>query len=153
MHSFRVRHPEVLGLCVMMLTIVGVAGCGGSSSSPTTPTSSTGSTAAPTAGLTDSFSSIQSLIFARRCTTCHGAARREANLDLQTGAHGNLVNRGSQQASTNLVAPGNPDSSYLVSKLEGRSTSGSRMPQGGPFLAAEDVTIIRRWIQNGAPNN
>lgn len=138
----------VLALVVLSLS----AACGGGSSSPTTPSPTSGSTLAPTSGLTDSFASIQSLVFNTRCVSCHGSNRREANLDLQNNARANLVGRGSSQTSMSLVAAGNPDSSYLINKLEGRAISGSRMPQGGPFLATEDVTIIRRWIQNGAPN-
>ena len=52
------------------------------------------------------------------------------------------------------VIPGDPNGSYLVHKLEGRSDiAGSRMPFGGPFLAETDMNVIRTWITQGAPNN
>jgi hypothetical protein len=85
---------------------------------------------------------------------CHGAAQREQNLDLQSNVHANLVNRPSTQVNLPLVAPGNPDGSYLMHKIEGRAgIVGVRMPQGMTPLTAAQIDAIRRWIQNGAPNN
>jgi hypothetical protein len=54
-----------------------------------------------------------------------------------------------------LVAPGLPDQSYLVLKLQGSSAcfSGSRMPKGMPALTAAQIQLVRDWIANGAPNN
>lgn len=47
----------------------------------------------------------------------------------------------------------NPDTSYLVHKIEGRpGIVGSRMPQGGA-LTPEQITAIRQWLLNGAMNN
>jgi hypothetical protein len=52
------------------------------------------------------------------------------------------------------VAPGNPDASYLVRKLEGApGITGQRMPFGGPFLDAAAIQQVRAWIAAGAPNN
>ena len=53
------------------------------------------------------------------------------------------------------VIPGNPDGSYIIHKVEGRSDIvGVRMPRGnGPFLTEGQVRIIRRWIELGAKND
>jgi hypothetical protein len=51
------------------------------------------------------------------------------------------------------VAPGRPDDSYLVHKIEGRAAVGARMPLGGPFLDDATIAVIRDWIARGAPNN
>jgi hypothetical protein len=53
------------------------------------------------------------------------------------------------------VVAGDPESSYLIHKLEGRpGIVGMRMPRGtGPFLTDGQIRIIRRWIEVGAPNN
>lgn len=51
------------------------------------------------------------------------------------------------------VEPGNPDDSYVVIKVEGRQTVGLRMPRGGGALDDIDLTNLRNWISNGAPNN
>jgi hypothetical protein len=53
-----------------------------------------------------------------------------------------------------LVVPGDPDASYLVHKLEGAAgIVGVRMPLGGPYLTDGQISIIRRWIARGAPND
>ena len=48
------------------------------------------------------------------------------------------------------IRPGQPDSSYLVHKLEGTATNGDRMPAGGPFLEQQAMDTVRAWIDNGA---
>jgi hypothetical protein len=49
------------------------------------------------------------------------------------------------------VAPGNPDASYLIQKLEGHAAVGARMPFGGPYLDTATIAVIRQWITAGAP--
>ena len=52
-----------------------------------------------------------------------------------------------------LVAPGDPENSYLVQKLEGtHMCMGEKMPKGGTITTAQLQTITD-WICNGAPNN
>lgn len=70
-------------------------------------------------------------------------------------AYAQLVNvPSSGKAGAVRVVPGNPDGSYLIQKLEGRTDiAGSRMPLGGPFLPQADIDVIRAWIAQGAPNN
>jgi hypothetical protein len=53
------------------------------------------------------------------------------------------------------VAPGSPDGSYLVQKLEGTAgIVGRQMPfSGPPFLTPGQMAIVRRWIEIGAPRN
>jgi hypothetical protein len=48
------------------------------------------------------------------------------------------------------VAPGNPNSSFLIQKLEGTAGVGERMPAGLPALPQADIDIIRQWITDGA---
>jgi hypothetical protein len=70
-------------------------------------------------------------------------------------AHSQLVNRPGRNAGTTLVIPGDPENSYLIHKLEGRpGIVGNRMPNNGPpYLTDGQIRIIRRWIEDGAPNN
>lgn len=137
--------------CALSATGLMLAGCGGGggSSSPTSPTPSAST------GVTESFSSIQSQVFNTRCISCHGSVRLEQGLNLQTNAYNNLVNRRSTQSTgLFLVSPGNPEQSYLIHKLDGRSgIQGTQMPQGASPLSATDIDVIKRWIQNGAANN
>jgi hypothetical protein len=52
-----------------------------------------------------------------------------------------------------LVAPGDPNHSYLVDKLEGTMLcQGHRMPLSGPpYFTAEQIATVRAWICSGAP--
>ena len=70
-------------------------------------------------------------------------------------AYDQLVNVPSRKARAIRVAPGDPDNSYLIHKIEGRSgIVGVRMPfNGPPFLTDGQILIIRRWIELGAPRN
>jgi hypothetical protein len=149
----RVTAPTIMSLVVLMLIS---AGCD----------ESLKDIAGPTPNLQPTFSSIQREIFnaadssgRAACTQCHNAGNRNnaAVLSLAEGvAYGELVNvASSRKPGAIRVIPGDPDASYLIHKLEGRSDIvGQRMPRtGGPFLTAGQVTIIRRWIELGARND
>ncbi len=49
-----------------------------------------------------------------------------------------------------LVAPNEPDNSYLIRKMEGTpGITGNRMPPSGS-LPQSEINVIREWITNGA---
>jgi hypothetical protein len=83
-----------------------------------------------------------------------------ANLNLEAASsYANLIGIAStQDAGMQRVNPGNPDMSYLITKLEGPGASGGQMPPSGPLPQA-DIDVIRQWITDGAiddtvvPNN
>jgi len=123
--------------------------------------------AGPTPNLQPTFSSIQREIFQTTdsagraaCINCHnpaGGAFRLVGLDL-TGdaAYGLLVGVAAREKPALLrVAPGDPENSYIIHKLEGRSDIvGLRMPRSGPpYLTDGQIRIIKRWIETGAENN
>jgi hypothetical protein len=97
--------------------------------------------------------SIQSKVFTPICTTCHAGSAAPLGLRLEEGASfAMLVNAPSAEVPALLrVAPGNPDASYLIQKLEGTAAVGGRMPLNGPPLPAETIAVIRQWITAGAP--
>ena len=118
-----------------------------------------------TPDLEPTFASVQRDIFKtaeaggrRACVSCHTANGRtpagQLNLDV-ADPHAVLVNGASRlNPGQTLVVPGNPDASYLVRKLEGGpAINGVRMPLGGPYLTAGQISIVRRWIELGAPKN
>ena len=120
----------------------------------------------PTPDLTPSFASIQRTIFnvtdpsgRLACIQCHSDQGRIAagpGLVLLEGrSYQQLVGVASvSRPGSTRVIPGDPDNSYLVRKLEGRDINGERMPRGtGPFLTEGQMLVIRKWIQDGAPNN
>ena len=122
--------------------------------------------AGPTPDLEPTFSSIQKEIFETTdaagraaCVTCHTDSRSTftAGLNLDHAvAYAQLVNVASRERPDVLrVAPGNPDASYLIHKVEGQpGIIGRQMPfNGPPFLTGGQIAIMRRWIQIGAPNN
>jgi hypothetical protein len=99
---------------------------------------------------------IQTAIFNGSCALggCHDATAA-SNLDLSQGnAYNNLVNVTSfQDATKKLVLPSDANNSYLVIKIEGNQTVGSRMPQNRSPLSNARIQTIKNWINNGAPNN
>jgi hypothetical protein len=122
--------------------------------------------AGPTPNLEPTFSSIQRDIFEstdstgrQPCTNCHTDQGRNPSGQLNLRhdvAYAELINVGSPaRPGAVLVRPGDPDGSYLIDKLDGSTDiTGTRMPRpNGPFLTDGQVSIIRRWIEIGAPNN
>ncbi len=124
------------------------------------------SIAGPTPNLEPTFASIQANIFEltdsagrNSCTSCHTNVGRNpaAGLNLlRDVAYDQLVNvNATQVSSLKRVAPGNPEASYVVHKVDGRpGIVGRRMPfNGPPFMTDGQVLILKRWIELGAPRN
>lgn len=98
---------------------------------------------------------IQEIFDRRGCSssTCHGAAQ-QAGMDLRSGAaYGSLVGVAATSEPIARVVPGDPDGSYVVMRVEGRQSVGSRMPLGGAPLDAVDLANLRNWIARGAAEN
>ena len=108
-------------------------------------------------GIQPSLTSIQSNIFTPICSGCHSGPpgpNLPAGMDLSSVAasFSSLINISSFEEPTILrVAVNNAEDSYLIDKLEGTSTVGSRMPQNGPFLDQSIIDVVRAWIDSGAP--
>jgi hypothetical protein len=102
------------------------------------------------------FARIQSEIFTTTCAVpfCHDSATRSGNLILEEGkAFDQLVgvtpdNAAAVNAGLLRVAPGSPQNSFLIVKLEGPPSLdfGSRMPLSGLPLTAEQIQLVRDWI-------
>ena len=108
--------------------------------------------ATPTSGPT--LADIQASVFTPTCATagCHSGSSPPQGLRLDDGfSESNLVNVASNEVPALMrVAPGDPDNSYLVQKVEGTAAVGSRMPLGAPPLSQALIDDIRQWIQDGA---
>ena len=104
------------------------------------------------------FEDIQELFVRKGCTLsgCHGDGQGGFFLlphSFQNYA--NIVNvRALQEAEFLLVEPFDATNSYLIIRLEDRQSPGLlRMPPSGPLLDSIDLTNLRNWINNGAPDN
>jgi hypothetical protein len=104
--------------------------------------------------LTADFQSIQDNVFTPICTKCHIGAGAPEGLQLDADhSYTLLVGVSSvEQPGVLRVAPGDPDDSYIVRKLEDAAgISGEQMPLGGPYLPQSTIDVIRQWITAGAP--
>lgn len=79
------------------------------------------------------------------CLVCHQDANKLGELSLQTGES---ARRGG--ASGPSVAPGQPDASPLLARMELAPGSPGAMPPGGPQPAEADLAVVRAWILEGA---
>src|SRR5262245_6395602 len=80
-----------------------------------------------------------------RCYTCHGALRAKSGLRLDAAA---LIRKGGESGPA--IVAGNSAQSLLIEKVA--ATDDSRMPppgEGQP-LAAEQLTLLKTWIDSGA---
>jgi len=121
--------------------------------------------AGPTPNLEPTFSSVQAQIFEttdsagrRACIVCHTNVGRNPSGGLNLvhdGAYDQLVNVASaRKPGATRVVPGDPENSYVIHKVEGRSgIVGVQMPLGGPYLTDGQILILKRWIALGAPRN
>jgi hypothetical protein len=141
---------------VAFLAAAALQGCAGngngldSNGNPVTPGGGGGGGA-----LTADFQSIQDNVFTPICTKCHEGAGAPEGLQLDaTHSYALLVGVASaEQPAVLRVEAGDPDSSYVIRKLQGSpGISGQQMPFGGPYLPQSTIDVIRQWITNGAPN-
>lgn len=111
-----------------------------------------GGTAATYAGITNG-------LMVPRCATgaCHGGAAPVAFPSCDADRwYGAMVEVESQQApGMKLIAPGDPEQSYLVHKLRGThglvGGGGARMPIADAALDDDEQAAVEAWIANGAP--
>jgi len=93
--------------------------------------------------------------------SCHGGATLQAELDLDDPvvAYEQLVdvecaNPNADDAGMLRVSAGDPEASFLLTKLAMLSSDpalGLPMPPTGEALSDNDLDLVRRWIDAGAP--
>ncbi|MGV3756002.1 MAG: c-type cytochrome domain-containing protein [Verrucomicrobiota bacterium] len=92
-----------------------------------------------------SFSRDIAPILAAKCQTCHGAEKAKGKYRLHTFDW--LVKPGS--SGDPAITPGDPKKSEFYRLLVEKDPD-SRMPQKDDPLPAAQITLIERWIKNGA---
>ncbi|MCW5889529.1 MAG: hypothetical protein KIT14_03160 [bacterium] len=131
---------------------------------PTTSTTSTTSSTLPGTSTTSTtiagtvrFAADVQPIFDADCTVCHTGAFAPVGLDLSPGSSWvHLVGVGSGECpGTQRVAPGSPETSYLMHKLAGSGPCfvGSPMPLHRSPLPPHQQALIATWIAQGAAND
>ena len=137
-------HPVVIPVMTMAAFLL-IGGCAGDGSGIPGEVIGGG-------GVQPTLSSIQQNVFTPYCTDCHiPGGIGPMPLDSVTNSYQSLVNQPSIEVNLLRVAPGNPDSSYLVHKIQGApDIAGDRMPLGKPPLSADQIQAIIEWIRNGA---
>ena len=134
-----------------------LASCGGGDPNPTGPDpGGDGSRMTLSIKSNPSFKQDVQEIFVRNgCTgsSCHGSGQGGLFLHPDSAAnYTNIVNVSAETEPEFLrVEPFDATNSYIIIRLEGRQKKGFQMP-GTPFDSI-DLTNIRNWIDNGAPNN
>jgi hypothetical protein len=86
---------------------------------------------------------IRPLLVAR-CYACHGPDKdaRKARLSLHT-------REGSIERNPPVIVPGDADASLLIERVSDDFLD-DRMPLSGEPLSAEEIDLMRRWIDSGA---
>jgi len=83
-------------------------------------------------------------ILAARCYSCHGPDVQQNGLRLDSLAS---ILKGSDYGK--VIVPGHSSDSRIVRRLMAQERP--QMPYGGPPLSNDQITVIRKWIDTGAP--
>ncbi len=142
---------KISGLSLVLFVSLSIYSCsGGGNGSNGTPDT-------PDTVVSDpSFSTDIQPIFTSNCALsgCHNNTAQEGLILLPGQAYANIVNVDStQDPSKKRVQPGDSSNSYLVIKIEGNQTVGTRMPQGRSPLSSVHIQNIKNWVDRGAKNN
>lgn len=136
---------------LMVLSLI-LWGCGGDSN----PSSPDDNNDTPIADVSFSAEVLPILALAGcAASDCHGDAKRAGMSLIASEAYDNLVDVNSTEVpSLKRVLPGDAENSYMVVKIEGRQSFGSRMPPPPrAALSSRNIRVIRTWIDEGAQDN
>ncbi len=138
------RAPLLMGFA--LVAAAGGAGCS-DRGEPVAP--------APPGPAVVSFAAHVQPAFDAHCVGCHGHPVHAGFLDLDAASsHAQLVGVNAYgYPGRQRVAPGDAAASVLWQKLADTGEAGPRMPEGGAALDTALVSLVRRWIDQGAADN
>lgn len=87
------------------------------------------------------------------CRRCHDPSQPDPQGYQQTGldlSSLGTLRQGGRSTGKRIVIAGDPSASALVQKVEGTFAIGARMPKDRTPWTAEEIALLRRWIQEGA---
>lgn len=85
-------------------------------------------------------------IFNKKCITCHGGVKRQADFSLLFRAEALAPTKSGKPA----IIPGDPDHSEMIRRLTLKDPE-ERMPYRHDPLSTQEIDILRKWIKEGAP--
>ena len=91
------------------------------------------------------FSAQVKPILNKRCISCHGGVKRNADFSLLF-RHEALDTTESGKAA---IIPGDPDHSEMIRRITSTNPE-ERMPYKEEPLSAEEINILKQWIKEGA---
>ena len=84
-------------------------------------------------------------IFAHNCIKCHGEEKVKGELRLDRK---DMILKGGENGA--VIVPGNPEKSELFRRINLPASHEDVMPSKGKKLSADDIEIIKFWIEQGA---
>ncbi|MFL5787144.1 MAG: DUF1549 domain-containing protein, partial [Flavisolibacter sp.] len=84
-------------------------------------------------------------IFNKKCITCHGGVRRQANFSLLFRSEALSKTKSGRYA----IIPGDPDHSEMIRRISSKDPE-ERMPYHHEPLSDKEIAILRNWIRQGA---
>jgi hypothetical protein len=141
--------------CATLLSAACLAGCAGSGEGLDQNGQPITGANMPSGPIQPTLESIEENVFTPICSKCHIGAGAPEGLQLDAAhAYNNLVGVPSaEEPSFQRIDPGNPNSSYLILKIENAmGIEGGQMPLGEQPLTQATMAAIVQWVANGAPN-
>src|SRR5688500_11108578 len=121
----------------ILCCVVAAAACAGAAAAaPALP---------PAAGFKVDFVKDVQPILAARCVTCHGAAKQRSEFRLDVKS---IALKGGDSGKP-AVIPGDAAASPLIRYVAGLDDK-IKMPAEGEPLSAEQVGVLRTWVEQGA---
>ena len=93
-----------------------------------------------------SFSRDIQPLLAKHCFVCHGPADQQAGLAF----HNRAMALAQADSGSQAIVPGQPEKSLLLARVESTDAE-LRMPHDAAPLSKQQILLLRRWIQQGAP--
>jgi Protein of unknown function (DUF1553)/Protein of unknown function (DUF1549)/Planctomycete cytochrome C/Carbohydrate binding module (family 6) len=84
-------------------------------------------------------------IFNKKCISCHGGVRRKFGFSLLFRSDALAINKSGKPA----IIPGDPEHSEMIRRVNLKDPE-DRMPYKHEPLSKEEISILRKWIRQGA---
>ena len=92
------------------------------------------------------FSSQVKPILNKKCISCHGGVRRKGGFSVLFRSEALAKTESGKMA----IIPGDPEHSELIRRITNKDPE-ERMPYKHEPLSSEEISVLRRWIKEGAP--